>query len=65
MRNTVCLANACGESRQTDSTAFEKDHEQTAASSEMFFRELKHFLLLLPKSKRDESPLVPIANIKP
>jgi hypothetical protein len=31
----------------------------------MFFRELKHFLLLLSERERDKSPLIPIPNVEP
>jgi hypothetical protein len=41
-----------------------KNHEQPAASSKMFFRKLKNFLLLLPQSKGSERSLIPISDIK-
>jgi hypothetical protein len=64
MRDAVCLPKACCKSGQANTTAFEEDHEQPAASCKMFFRELKYFLLLLSEREGDECPLVPISNME-
>ena len=64
MCNAVGLAKAGCECRKPDSPRFKKYHKEPAASREMFFRKLKHFFLLLTEREGDESPLIPIPNVK-